>query len=74
MGLCVVMNRCAAVEGSAEGGERGKEERKEEDSTQMGEEEQEMDSTGVCCGNCPLRVDDYLLDCSFTTKRLLFDS
>ena len=27
MGLCAVMNRCAAVEGGAEGGEGGKEER-----------------------------------------------
>ena len=74
MGLCVVMNRRAAVEGGAEGGERGKEEREEVGEEAVGEEEQEMDSTGVCCSNCPLRVDDYLLDCSFTTKSLLFDS
>ena len=33
MGLCVVMNRCAAVEGGAEGGEERIGERKEEDST-----------------------------------------
>ena len=63
MGLCVVMNRCAAVEGGAEGGEGGKEERKEEDSTQMGEEELEVDcswmhsgfhgsSSDCCLENC----------------------
>ena len=44
MGLCVVMNRCAAVEGGAEGGEERVGEREEEDSTQMGEEELEVDS------------------------------
>ena len=49
MGLCVVMNRCAAVEGGAEGGEERVGERKEEDSTQMGEEELEVDSSWVCC-------------------------
>ena len=51
MGLCVVMNRCAAVEGGAEGGEERIRERKEEDSTQVGEEELEMDSSWVLgCG------------------------
>ena len=45
MGLCVVMNRCAAVEGGAEGGEERIGEREEEDSTQMGEEELEVDSS-----------------------------
>ena len=49
MGLCVVMNRCAAVEGGAEGGEERIGERKEEDSTQMGEEELEVDSWGHQC-------------------------
>ena len=43
----VVMNRYAAVEGGAEGGEERVGERKEEDSTQMGEEELEMDSSWV---------------------------
>ena len=33
MGLCAVMNRCAAVEGGAEGGEERIGEREEEDST-----------------------------------------
>ena len=33
MGLRVVMNRCAAVEGGAEGGEERIGEREEEDST-----------------------------------------
>ena len=53
MGLCVVMNRCAAVEGGAEGGEERIGERKEEDSTQMGEEELEMDYWGYCCLDSP---------------------
>ena len=43
MGLRVVMNRRAAVEGGAEGGEERIGEREEEDSTQMGEEELEVD-------------------------------
>ena len=49
MGLCAVMNRCAAVEGGAEGGEERVGEREEEDSTQMGEEELEVDCSRVCC-------------------------
>ena len=44
----VVMNRCAAVEGGAEGGEERVGERKEEDSTQMGEEELEVDCFWMC--------------------------
>ena len=43
------MNRRAAVEGGAEGGEERIGEREEEDSTQMGEEELEVDSSWVCC-------------------------
>ena len=50
MGLCVVMNRRAAVEGGAEGGEERIGERKEEDSTQMGEEELEVDSSWIHSG------------------------
>ncbi len=46
------MNRRAAVEGGAEGGEERVGERKEEDSTQMGEEELDVDSSWVCCGDC----------------------
>ena len=54
MGLCVVMNRCAAVEGGAEGGEERVGEREEEDSTQMGGEELEMDSSwGHQCLDSP---------------------
>ena len=45
MGLRVVMNRRAAVEGGAEGGEERIGEREEEDSTQVGGEELEMDSS-----------------------------
>ena len=53
MGLCAVMNRCAAVEGGAEGGEERIGEREEEDSTQVGEEELEMDYWGYCCLDSP---------------------
>ena len=74
MGLCVVMNRCAAVEGGAEGGEGGKEERKEEDSTQMGEEELEVGCACVCCGDCGFGVIDYWNCVVFTTKSLLRSS
>ena len=61
MGLRVVMNRRAAVEGGAEGGEERIGEREEEDSTQMGEEELEvvcawvyccLDSPDCCLENC----------------------
>ena len=44
------MNRRAAVEGGAEGGEERIGERKEEDSTQMGEEELEVDSSWIHSG------------------------
>ena len=50
MGLCAVMNRCAAVEGGAEGGEERIGEREEEDSTQMGEEELEVDCSWMHSG------------------------
>ena len=50
MGLCVVTYRCAAVEGGAEGGEERIGEREEEDSTQMGEEELEVDSSWMHSG------------------------
>ena len=42
MGLCVVMNRCAAVEGGAEGGEGRVKEREEVGEEIVGEEEQEV--------------------------------
>ena len=42
MGLCVVMNRRAAVEGGAEGGEGGKEEREGVGETVVDEEELEV--------------------------------
>ena len=42
------MNRRATVEGGTEGGEERVGERKEMDSTQMGEEELEMDSSWMC--------------------------
>ena len=53
MGLCVVMNRCAAVEGGAEGGEGGKEKRKEVGEEVVGEEELEVDYWECCCLDSP---------------------
>ena len=41
MGLCVVMNRCAAVEGGAEGGEKRVGERMDVGEVVVDEEEQE---------------------------------
>ena len=59
MGLCVVMNRRAAVEGGAEGGERGKEERKEVGEEVVDEEELDMGCACVCCGDCGFGAVDY---------------
>ena len=75
MGLCVVMNRCAAVEGGAEGGGGGKEERKEVGETVVDEEELEVGRACVCWRDC-----GFSSSCSphcqyciiFTTKSLLF--
>ena len=72
MGLCVVMNRRATVEGGAEGGEERIGERKEEDSTQMGEEELEVVCACVCWRDCGFGVIDYWNRVVFTTKSLLF--
>ena len=56
------MNRRAAVEGGAEGGEERIGEREEEDSTQMGEEELEVDSWVCCCLDSPgCCLDCYLV-------------
>ena len=74
MGLCVVMNRCAAVEGGAEGGEGGKEERKKVGEEVVDEEELEMDSSWVCWRDCGFGVIDYWNRVVFTTKSLLCDS
>ena len=49
MGLCVVMNRCAAVEGGAEGSEGGKEEREEVGEEVVDEEELDVGCACVCC-------------------------
>ena len=58
----VVMNRRAAVEGGAEGDEERIGERKEEDSTQMGGEELEVDSWVCCCLDSPgCCLDCYLV-------------
>ena len=59
MGLCVVMNRRAAVEGGAEGGERGKEEREEVGDEVVDEEELEVGRACVCWRNCGFGVVDY---------------
>ena len=74
MGLCVVMNRCAAVKGGAEGGEERVGERKEEDSTQVGEEELDVGRACVCCGDCGFGVVDYWNCVVFTTRSLPFSS
>ena len=59
MGLCVVMNRRAAVEGGAEGGEGGKEEREEVGEEVMGEEELEVVCACVYWRDCGFGVADY---------------
>ena len=57
MGLCAVMNRCAAVEGGAEGGEGGKEEGEEVGEEVVDEEELEVDSSWVCwCNYCHITI------------------
>ena len=71
MGLCVVMNRRAAVEGGAEGGGGGKEERKEVGEEAVGEEELEMGSLGMFCADRPACVCHYIHDYSNATKSLL---
>ena len=74
MGLCVVMNRCAAVERGAEGGEGGKEERKEVGEEVVGEEELEVDSSWVCWRDCGFGVVDYWNCVVCTAKSLLRSS
>ena len=74
MGLCVVMNRCAAVEGGAEGGEGGKEEREEVGEAVVGEEELEVYCACVCCHDCGIGVADYWNCVVFTTRSLPFSS
>ena len=59
MGLCVVMNRCAAVEGGAEGGEERVGERKEEGEEVVDEEELEVGCACVCWRDCGFGVADY---------------
>ena len=70
MGLCVVMNRRAAVEGGTDGGEERIGERwyNVED---VDEEELEMGSLGVCCSDHPARACHYLHYYSNATKSLL---
>ena len=52
MGLCVVMNRCAAVEGGTEGGEGGKEEGEGVGEEVVDEEELEVVCSCVCWRDC----------------------
>ena len=74
MGLCVVMNRCAAVEGGAEGGEGGKEERKEVGEEVVDEEELEVGRACLGWRDCGFSVGDYWNCVVFTTKSLLRSS
>ena len=74
MGLCVVMNRCAVVEGGAEGGGGGKEERKEVGEEAVGEEELEVGRACMCWCDCGIGVVDYWNCVVFTTKSLLRSS
>ena len=74
MGLCVVMNRRAAVEGGAEGGEGGKEEREEVGEEVVDEEELEMGCACMCCGDCGFGVVDYWNCVVFPTRSLPFSS
>ena len=74
MGLCVVMNRCAAVEGGAEGGEKRVGERMDMGEEVMGEEELEVYCACVCCHDCGIGVADYWNCVVFTTRSLPFSS
>ena len=74
MGLCVVMNRCAAVEGGAEGGGGGKEERKEVGEEAVGEEELDVGRACVCCGDCGFGAVDHWNCVVCSTKTLLLCS
>ena len=74
MGLCVVMNRCAAVEGGAEGGGGGKEERKEVGEVVVGEEELDVGRACVCKRDCGFSVGDYWNCVVCTTETLLLFS
>ena len=74
MGLCVVMNRCAAVEGGAEGGEGGKEEREGVGEEVVDGEELDVGCACVYCGDCGFGVVDFWNCVVFSTKSLLYDS
>ena len=74
MGLCVVMNRCATVEGGTEGGEERVGEREEEGEEVVGEEELEVGCACVCWRDCGFGVVDYCNCMVFPTKSLLFDT
>ena len=75
MGLCVVMNRCAAVEGGAEGGEERVGEREEKGEEDVGEEELDVVCTCVYwrdCGFGSSCVPYYQYCVLFPAKSLLF--
>ena len=74
MGLRAVMNRCAAVEGGAEGGEERIGERMDVGEVVMGEEELEMYCACVCWHDCGFGVVDYWNCVVCTTKTLLLCS
>ena len=74
MGLCVVMNRCAAVEGGAGGGEERVGERKEIGEEAVDEEELEVVCACVYWRDCGFSSScaPYCWNCVvFTTKTLL---
>ena len=74
MGLCVVMNRCATVEGGAEGGEERTGERMDVGEVVVGEEELEMYCACMCCCDCGFSVGDYWNCVVCTTETLLLFS
>ena len=74
MGLCVVMNRCAAVEGGAEGGEERTGERMDVGEVVVDEEELEMYCACVCWHDCGFGVVDFWNCVVFSTKSLLYGS
>ena len=74
MGLRAVMNRCAAVEGGAEGGEKRVGERMDVGEEVMGEEELEMGCACMCCCDCGFSVADYWNCVVCTTETLLLFS
>ena len=70
----VVMNRCAAVEGGAEGDEERTGERMDVGEVVVGGEELEMGCACMCCCDCGFSVADYWNCVVCTTETLLLFS